>query len=51
MVISGALTARGLSNKEFSEVTLGAKSQKDADEIKQILQVSGTDIPSHYPLH
>ncbi|VUZ42605.1 unnamed protein product [Hymenolepis diminuta] len=38
MVISGALTARGLSNGEFCEVTLGAKSQKDADEIKQILQ-------------
>ncbi|KAM3182181.1 hypothetical protein ACTXT7_012902 [Hymenolepis weldensis] len=38
MVISGALTARGLANREFCEVTLGAKSEKDADEIKQILQ-------------
>lgn len=37
MVISGALTARGLASGEFCEVTLGAKCQKDAEEIKRIL--------------
>ncbi|VDN96111.1 unnamed protein product [Rodentolepis nana] len=50
IVISGALTARGLAGGEFCEVTLGAKCQKDSEEIKQILHVSKTVNYLNYPL-
>ncbi|KAM7536527.1 hypothetical protein Aperf_G00000087866 [Anoplocephala perfoliata] len=38
VVVSGAITARGLASGEFSEVTLGAKSPEDAEEVKKLLQ-------------
>ena len=38
-VVSGALTARGLANGEFTEVTLGSTSKTAAEEVKTLIQV------------
>lgn len=46
VVISGAITARGLANGEFSEVTLGARSPEAAEVVTKLLQVSPLTYPN-----